>query len=368
MKKIMCVVKIVLPAVAALLAPGCGLLDSEGGAGSGHGAGCELCIRIDEDALLTRGASALLPDTNSFILSISASDGRILYEGPYSRSPQSIMVEPDTYHIRIVSSEFAAPSFDFPLFGDDQYVKLSSGQRADVVLVCRMMNCGVKLKIASSFLTDYPDGALVLSSSDGSLMYGYREDRTAYFREGEVRLVLTRGAVDETLLRRSLSAGEILTLNINTASQDISAGSICVKMDTTCTYLTEDYTIGRQDDGSHKGASIADALTISQAKASVGCKDVWVGGFIVGGDMSSKSMSFTPPFSSSTHIGIGPRENTSTKDACIAVSLPSSKVRDDLNLASHPSLLGQWVYVKGDIVASYFGITGIKNVTQYAFK
>lgn len=368
MKKILCVVKIVLSAALASLASGCGLLDKEGSDVPVRDDVCQLCIHIDRDALRTRGGTAAIPDTNSFILTISASDGTVLYDGPYSKSPQAVIVEPDTYHISIVSSVFSAPSFDCPVWGDEQYVKLSAGQRADVALVCRVINCGVRLNVASSFLTDYPDGALVLSSSDGSLMYGYKERRTAYFKAGEVNLVLTRGAVDETLLRRSLSAGEILTLNINTSSQDVSGGTFSVKVDTTCTYLTENYTIGQKDSGAGKGSSIDDALTISQAMASVGCKGVWVGGFIVGGDMTSKSMSFTPPFSSATHIGIGPRENTSSKDACIAVSLPSSTVRDDLNLVSHPSLLGQWVYIKGDIVASYFGITGIKNVTDYAFK
>ena len=114
-----------------------------------------------------------------------------------------------------------------------------------------------------------------------------------------------------------------------------------------------------------KGDSEDMSLTVSQAKASVGEEDVWVSGYVVGGDLTSASASFEAPFSSRTNILLGSRSSTIDKEACIAVQLPSNEIRDAVNLVDNPQLLGKKVCFKGDIVESYFGITGLKNVTDY---
>ena len=35
------------------------------------------------------------------------------------------------------------------------------------------------------------------------------------------------------------------------------------------------------------------------------------------------------------------------------------------NLVDHPELIGKRVYVKGNVVASYFGTTGLKGTSEY---
>jgi hypothetical protein len=50
------------------------------------------------------------------------------------------------------------------------------------------------------------------------------------------------------------------------------------------------------------------------------------------------------------------------------VELPKGKVRDALNLVDHPNLIGKRVYVKGDLVAGYFGTRGLKNTNDYVLK
>jgi hypothetical protein len=47
------------------------------------------------------------------------------------------------------------------------------------------------------------------------------------------------------------------------------------------------------------------------------------------------------------------------------VQLPAGDVREALNLADNPDLLGKKVSIRGDIVSSYYGLIGLKNCTEY---
>ena len=114
-----------------------------------------------------------------------------------------------------------------------------------------------------------------------------------------------------------------------------------------------------------KGSSESEALTVSQAKASIGEEDVWVSGYVVGGDLTSASASFEEPFTSRTNLILGSRSSTSDRESCISVALPSGDVRDNLNLVDNPSLLGKKICVRGDVVETYYGLVGIKNVDDF---
>ena len=313
---------------------------------------------------LTR-ASSELPDTGSFILSIKDSKGKVIYDGKYGDCPESIDVEAGSYVVRAVSSEFEAPEFDAPQYGDEQCVVVPEGGAADVKLVCRQMNSGVRLRIDKDFLTHCPDGVLFLKSDQGKLMYGYSERRIAYFLPGRVSLMLSSGGKDEILMTRTLLAQEILSLGVSVAATGSSskASSVSVAVDTTRNWVQDSYVIGGSSDN---GTDISDAMTVLQARSSAGAKDVWVCGYIVGGDLTSASASFDEPFSSRTNILLGPKSSTVDKDACLSVQLPAGELRDALNLVDNPQLLRRKVYICGDIVDAYFGIPGIKNITQYA--
>ena len=50
----------------------------------------------------------------------------------------------------------------------------------------------------------------------------------------------------------------------------------------------------------------------------------------------------------------------------MSVQLAKGEVRDALNLVTNPTLLGKKVFLKGDIEAAYYGIPGIKNITEYS--
>ena len=310
-----------------------------------------------------------IPDTSDFLLTVSGPDGNVVYDGVYGDSPESIMVDAGSYNIYVRSCEFTRPSFATPQYGDEQCVVVPTGGVADVKLTCVQMNSGLLLKLDESFLRNCPGAVLFLRSSAGKLMYGYSEKRIAYFPPGSVSLMMSENGTDKVLFTRNLLPRTVLEIHISAAedSGQSAQENIRVAVDTSRVWNTESYVIGG-DGTSGKGHSASDALTVSQAIASVGEEGIWVSGYIVGGDLTSSSASFEPPFSSRTNIILGPRSSTSSRSSCLSVSLPAGEIRDDMNLVDNPHLLGRKVCLKGDIVEAYYGMPGLKNLVDYELK
>jgi len=356
-------------AAAAVLC-GCELLDGTNGPGSAEDTlPATISLKFSDNYSAVKGGKVQIPDTNSFILSVINSSGECIYSGAYCDSPAKVTVTPDTYHIKVVSENFSAPSFDKPQWGDEQTVKVASGENCLIELMCRQMNCGVKIDIDEAFLTDYSShSSLLLSATEGSLLYSYGEKRTAFFVPGTIKLILSSGATDKTLLSRSLGAGEILCLSLKVAGSGAasSENGMILQIDTTRVYLQEEYILGGSSSG--KGSSPEDALTVGEVTTKVGKTDVWVGGYIVGGDLSTKGANYNAPFKANSNLLLGPRSSTVSREGCISVQLPSGSVRNALNLVDHAEYLGKYVFLKGNIESSYFGLVGLKNVTEYEFK
>lgn len=345
----------------------CDLLGPGNAAGSEGGGQLRIAFATGPDEV-TRSAYEI-PDTSDFILTVRDSDGSVIYEGSYGASPEAIMVRPGSYTVSAVSEKFSKPAFSSPQFGDEQCVVVPAGGVANVRLTCRQTNCGIRLDIAPSFLTACPDGVLFLKSQQGKLMYGYSEKRTAYFQPGSISLVLNRGGKDETLMTRSLDAQQILVLGVTAAASSEDDGAaqeerISVSVDTSRVWISDSYEIGG---GGGKGSVPSDALTVSQAQSAAGEEDVWVSGYITGGDLTSASASFEGPFSSRTCLLLGPRSSTKDRASCISVQLPAGELREALNLVDNPELLGRKVALRGDLVESYYGLTGLKNCSEYVF-
>lgn len=322
----------------------------------------------DSGSVLTRSAESM-PDTSDFLLTITDASGKIIYNGTFGACPECLEVKAGSYVVKALSSEFTKPAFSSPQYGDEVCVVVPSGGVADVKLLCSQMNSGVKLDIDDSFLSGCPDGVLFLKSSEGKLMYSYKEKRIAYFLPGLVSLVLSRGGKDEVLLMRNLQARQVLALGVSVASDSSEPsfqglGDLTVSVDTSKVWLEDSYVIGG---GADKGSSVEDAMTVSSAISNAPKDDVWVSGYIVGGDLTSTSASFDDPFKSRTNILLGPKSSTVDRDACLAVQLPSGSVRDELNLVDNPDMLGRKVCLKGDLVESYFGLVGLKSVDMFHF-
>ena len=330
-------------------------------------------------------ASAEIPDTNDFILKVSDAQGKILYEGAYGDSPESLLVDAGSYTVSVRSIEFTTPGFSRPLYGDEQVVIVKAGASVTVRLNCVLQNAGVRIKLAPDFLTSYPDGVLYLKAGDTRLMYGYAEKRIAYFNPGEVTLNLYNLGHDETLLSRTLDARSILTLNISAphgGGGTAASSTISVAVDTAKIWNSESYAIGGggssggsggsgfdDDDDDDRGDEIDNAYSVAQASSHAGESGVWVFGYIVGGDLSTAGTTVkTSKITKNTHLAIATRSSVTAKASCVAVELPKGSIRDALNLVDHPDLIGTRVYLKGNLVSSYFGTTGLKGVSDYVLK
>lgn len=324
----------------------------------------ELRISFASDPEHSARVRSEIPDTGDFIIDVTDSKGKVIYSGAYSACPESLPVPTGSYVVKAVSDIFEKPAFSSPQYGDEQCVLVPSGGVADVKLICSQMNAGIRLVVDSGFLTAFPDGVLFLKSSKGKLMYGYSEKRIAYFHPGQVSLILSEGGRDEVLMTRTLQAQEVLSLRVKVASSSSSSDgpSACLSLqiDTTRSWLSDVYVLGESGGGGSESA-----LTVAQARESAGTKDVWVSGYIVGGDLTSSAASFEEPFTSRTNILLGPKSSTSVKSSCLSVQLPAGSLRDALNLVDNPHLLGCKIALKGDIADAYFGIPGMKNVSDH---
>lgn len=315
-------------------------------------------LRWEAEFPLTRSES--VPDVDSFLLSIKDSKGTVLYEGSLGRSPEALSVDPGSYTLRLVSLSFEAPAFDRPQYGDETVVVVSSGQKVTARLECRMLNSGIRLRVKPEFLEWCPDGTLYLSSAEGRLLWTYLEERTAYFKPGPVSLILYSQGKDEKLLTRTLQPREVLTLGVSAAGG--STSGIKVQLDTSKTWIWDDYTVGGQNGGDTAGS----AISVADAASYIGSNGIWIQGYVVGGDLSAAGAAVkTSGITKATHLALAPRASVTAKASCVAVELPSGKVREALNLVDHPELIGRKICVKGNLVESYFGTTGLKGCSDW---
>lgn len=339
--------KLLLAALAPLGLCACSLL-SDGGEGI-------LEINFAE----TRSASEVLPDKEDFLLKVCDSKGNPLYFGRFADSPEEFHLPSGSYSICAMSSEFNEPAFDTPQYADSMEVSIKAGGRISATLCCRQANSGIRLVADASFRENFPDGLLHLEGRDGSLPYSYDERRTAFFKPGRIMVSMEDSGETEVLFSKAANAGDILTLKI-VSSMEGGGGGIDIQIDSSRNRVSETYDYSRM-----KGSSPDDPMEPGELLDNVGRKSVWVKGYVVGCATGSRKYSFTPPFTKDSNLLLGPRTGTSDSKYCIAVELKSGPVREELNLVDNPSLQGRSVCIKGDPAESYYGLPGLKNVSEY---
>ena len=310
-------------------------------------------------------------DTDNYILTLTSSDGKSVFHGLWGERPAEFELTPDTYAISMISSTFKDPSFDSPQFGDTRIITLSEGQIADVGLTVSQLNSGLRLRMDEKFIATYKEAALFLRSSAGTLAYGFVETRTAFFQPGRVAILLNEGGKTSTVHSLELRPGEIMTLRLSIAESmpraiPVSGVNVSVRIDTV--RLWSDVEIawdGNSSSGEDPVPTVPDAVSVSTARGMAGSKDIWVSGYIVGGDLSSKSCSFEGPFSSRTNLVLADVPTCTDRERCLSVQLAAGDIRNALNLVDNPSLLGRQVWLRGDVVESYFKLPGLQNLSDY---
>lgn len=310
--------------------------------------------------LKSNGGSGVIPDTNDFILTVSDQSGKTVYKGLYSEKPGVFELPAGVYDVSVLSSEFSAPAYDAPRFGDSRTVIVNPGETIGVAFLCTQLNSGIRFIFDNSFLSEYSSGYIMLSQKEfGALEYPYAEHRIAYFNPGEIIVIYVENFQESALFSRYLDPAEILTVNLS-ASQDTPEG-FSITVDTARNWTWEDYVTGGDRDGSKP----EQALTVADLPSYAGAEDVWVEGYIVGGDVTTSKVNTKPPFAKESHLAIADYAFVSEREQCAAVELPSSGgIREALNLVSNPDNLHRKLFVRGDIV-NYFGYPGVKQVKEY---
>ena len=300
-------------------------------------------------------------DVGEFLLTVTDASGKSWYEGAFSDSPDELTLPAGNYTVSAVSAEFDEPAFDAPQWGDTQVVSVPAGGCISAILVCQQLNSGLRLNVDGSFSKAFPDGKLYLKSFEGLLEYAYNERRTAFFLPGKVTVSLDDDGYIQTLFSRTLEERQILTVRLS-ASLDVKSGGIDIQVDTTREWLAENFTLG----GS-AGGDVSEAYDVETARAHAGEKGVWVWGYIVGIATNTGKFAFEAPFSKNTNLVLGSRTSSTDKEHLLTVELKSGDIRNALNLQDHPGLVGEKVYLKGDLVSAYYGIPGLKAPSDYQF-
>ena len=325
-------------------------------------------LRLRFDAS-TRSSGAP-SDAAFYTLDISASDGSSIFRGPWSDRPSEFKLYADIYTVSVYSSEFEDPCFDDPQFGDSKSVVLADGQVAEVQLVASQMNAGIRVLFSEKFIASYKEGAVFLRSSEGTLALGYSETRTAFFKPGPVVILLNYKGKTYTVHSMVLNAGEIMCLSLTVSEEMPKALSVSlldcsVRVDTSRIWKEESLAWNGSSSGTGPVDNPGEVLSVSEARDKAGSKDVWVCGYIVGGDLSSSSCSFSSPFSARTNMMIADDASCREREECMSVQLSQGDIRNALNLVDNPAMLGRKVWLRGDVVAAYYKLPGLQNLSEY---
>ncbi len=316
------------------------------------------------------------PDSNSFILTVKRVGGDVVYKGKYGDRPQTFKLSAGNYDVEVVSGSFTAPEFDAPIYSDSGTVVVEEGKVTNLSFLCKQSNGALRLGFSSDFVARFAGYTPEIEDSKGVKDYVYSESRYLYINPGDVTIKLRGGATTGTerflITKKSISAREMVTLNLHSSSNGGGGGSgsggessviTGILIDTTSIWITDDIVVGDKRDGSSREL----AIRVEEIAGFVGAKGVWVSGYVAG-YLTTASLFSSPPFDVETNIAIADKKGESLRSLCAGVALAAGTVREALNLKSNPTNLGKRVWVKGTITDSYFGLKGINSVTDYVIE
>lgn len=306
-------------------------------------------------------------DTHLFLLEVCAmgEEQQPVYQGYYGDRPAQLTVAPGAYRVDVRSQEFVQPVFDQPLYGDQQVVVVPAGQTLGVKLWAHHLSAGLRLRFTTNFYSVYEGWKVRLESQQGALDYGLRETRVAYFSPGSLRLTLTDGTQNISLGNRTLLEGQVLTLTLSTTQLDEpSESGFSLVVDTSKVWMEDELDLGTL----HDGSSATSAYTVTELVDHVGAEDVWVTGFVVGGDLTTSSVNFDPPFEKMTNLVLAASPSVRERELCVSVELKAGRVRESLNLVEHPQLYGRQLWIRGDVVEAYYGLLGVKSISEWIYE
>ncbi len=329
------------------------------------------CLVVGENmagnAILSASYSGYL-DSNSYLLTITSSAGKVIYDSTYIGRPDVFYVKAGTYKIRVLSGSFTEPSFN-PLFGQEQTVKAVKDSTMRVQLISRQLTGGIRFIFTTAFTKWFKGVGLYLKRDTLMSKYGYGTRLYKYFYPGEIQVIYKNkdgdpsytppdkpSYSDTILFKRKLKAAELVTISLDYDITKVSYNGFGLKIDTARIRKDEYFNLG--------GIAPYGCISVWYAQNHIG-DTLKLFGYIVGGDATTTTFKKVKPFASKTHIVVGAQEWQSLREKTIAIELPNGEIRRQLNLVDHPELIKKPIVIDGIVSDSYFGYPGMKNVTSY---
>ena len=318
-----------------------------------------LSLNIQNDARVF--VKATVP-TADYEVVIATAQGQQVLSERYASLPEQIMLDPGKYKVSAVSEAIGAPAFEKPIYGAALDVTVEASVNNTVQMTCAQINAGLRIVYEAEFANAHSNYTVGVSGEDGTLQYAKTETRTGYFAPGTLDIYLEIDGKDGYSLSKSVSARDMLVLTV--ASTPLSPGgeqgiSLSIDVDTTRTWRREQWRPGGQE---ADGSTPALAYSVIQAIQLAEGNDVWICGYIVGGDVSTSAIKTSPPFTAASNLAIADSPLETERVNCMAVEISAAPkaIKDAFNMTVNGSeLLGQRVWFKGNI-AAYFGKPGVR--------
>jgi len=322
-----------------------------------------LSIRMQRETAVTVKAEAPF---GSYLIGVADKNGNTVVSGTLSTIPDPIELDPAMYTVTALSEQIGIPAFEKPVYGSTVDVTVVAGVKNTLQMVCTQVNAGLKIVYDSNFKNRYNEYSIKVTGENGTLTYQKDELRTGYFAPGALQIVLSITGEEPVQVSKNVIARDMLVLTVlpgQTAVETKGSIELLFSVDTSRVWRWEEW---RPGSSGNDGKTVATAYTVAEAKSIASGTNVWVCGYIVGGDASNSAFKTEPPFTANTNLVIADSPLETVRANCMAIELPTSpaSLRNNFGMpANGANLLGRRAWFRGDI-AAYFGHTGLRATKE----
>ncbi|MCL2728022.1 MAG: DUF4493 domain-containing protein [Bacteroidales bacterium] len=301
-----------------------------------------------------------------YLIGITNQVGTTIISGMYSALPDPITLDPGAYTVKALSEQMGAPAFEKPVYGSTVDVGVTAGVKNTLQMICTQINAGLRIVYDTDFKSQYETYHVKITGEDGFLTYQEDELRTGYFAPGALQIVLSIEGQEPVQVSKNVIARDMLVLTVvggETGSPTTGSIGLNFSVDTTLVWRREEWKLGTP---SNDGQTPETAYTVAEAQLLGTANNVWICGYIVGGDTSNNAFKTEPPFTANSNLVIADSPLETVRANSMAVELPTSPaiLRTTFGMpANGPQLLGRRSWFRGN-VETYFGHPGLRATKE----
>lgn len=140
----------------------------------------------------------------------------------------NIELPADTYIVKTTSGSFSEAKWDTPAYEATKEVTLAANATEKLTLTNIQTNAGVKITYTESFKKAYSSYNTLIESESGNLIYGIGEQRTGYFKPGNLKITTTNNGTPVAVFTRNVNAQELANVEISYQADGTQNGKIVV--------------------------------------------------------------------------------------------------------------------------------------------